>query len=53
MEDLKELKRLVAKMDDKLFELVEGDKAQEAYKLAKEWDEKTQNRFDFLSSLNY
>ncbi len=44
---------LVNNIEAKLFELVENDKYDEAFKLAEEYDKRTNNRFEFTLSLNY
>ena len=50
---LANLLEIASQLDDELFKLCENDKMDEAIKLAKEMDEATNNRFDFMESLNY
>ncbi len=47
------LLELATQLDDELFELCDNDKMDEAMKLAKEMDAATNDRFDFVESLNY
>ena len=47
------IKTLISQLEDELFELVENDKMDEAFKLAERFDKITENKVNFLDSLNY
>ncbi len=47
------IKTLISDIEDELFELIENDKFEEALKKAKKYDEITENKVNFVESLNY
>ena len=47
------IKTLITQLEDELFVLVENDKMDEAFKLANRFDEMTENKVNFVNSLNY